>query len=157
MTRRSRLSGVGALAGIVAVIATPIAAWWLIGDQTFTGGRRDNLDYMYRAPHLSGRIATLAGAVALAAVVTGAAVLYMEARRRRVDSRWLGVVMLLMVSGVVLAGMDRIVTAGVVGANIGGGFAIFFGAPTVVAFAVWAVLWARHILRHPAGIDATAA
>jgi hypothetical protein len=157
MTRGRRLSGVSAVAGIVAVAATPIAAWWLIGDQTFTGGRRDNLDYMYRAPSISGRTTTTAGVVALVAVAAASACLYAAVRRRGFDSRWTAVVALLMMSGVVLAGVGRIVTAGVVGANIGGGVAIFFGAPTVAALVVCAVLRARWIHRHPVGAAPTAA
>ena len=53
-------------AGVVAVLATPVAAWWLVGDQSFNGHRRrDELDYMFRAPQISGWITTVAGIVAL--------------------------------------------------------------------------------------------
>ena len=157
MTRRPWLSGVSALTGIVAVVVTPIAAWWLIGDQTFTGGRRDNLDYMYRAPSISGRTTATAGVIALVAATAAIAGLSLAARRRRVDPRWLGVVALLMLAGVLLAGVGRIATAGVVGANIGGGLAMFFGAPTVVALVVCAALGARWIRRHPVGAAPAAA
>ena len=134
------------------MVATPIAAWWLIGDQTFTGGRREHLDYMYSAPSISGRTTATAGVIALVAVAAAIAGLSVAARRHLVDPRGLGVVALLMLAGVLLAGVGRIVTAGVVGANIGGGLAIFFGAPTVVALMVCAALRARWILRHPVGV-----
>jgi len=72
-------------------------------------------------------------------VVPSQFTVFRAARRRVLDSRWWLVVVLVTMAGVGLAAIERMVTAGVVGANIGGGLALFVGVP-VVALALIAAL-----------------
>jgi len=104
---------------------------------------------MLRAPHISGRITTVSGTVALIATIGGAAALILAVHRRTVDARWLAVVGALMGAGGALGAIVRVVTAGVVGANIGGGLAIIFGGGFTAVLVVGAAIGSWWIVRHP--------
>ena len=115
-------------AGGALVVATPVVTWWVSGD--LSEGVHDP-DYMVRPLPLSRvaetAIGTTAAAIALAALV----VVVRSARRHEVDRRWLAVLGPLVAAGVVCGFGWRVVTAGVIGANIGGGMVMLF-APWVV-------------------------
>ncbi len=143
---RGRRGRTPVLAGVVAV-STPVAAWWLVGDQSFGGRPGEELDYAFRAPDLSGWVTPVMGAIALAAGSLALMSLLFAARRREIDGRWRGVVTLLVVAGGLLAGIGRVATAGVIGANIGAGLAIFFGVPLCVVLILVALLKIRQIRR----------
>ena len=129
-----------ALAGCVATaLASPLTAWWLIGDLSYKGRPRDRLDYAYRAPRVSafahGRGV---GAATLVLVATVAAALAVAVLRRKLDWKWLRAACFLIAAGALLAMVGRVMTAGVVGANIGAGLYMFFGLPCVVGLVVLA-------------------
>ena len=63
------------------------------------------------------------------------AVLVVAARSRPLDGWWT-VLALLCAAGALAAAGSRVVTAGVVGANIGGGLFLLFGAPVVLALVI---------------------
>jgi hypothetical protein len=94
-------------AGVVAVSLTPLAGWWLIGDQSFTGRPRDDLDYAFRAPEIAGWITAAAGAIALVIATAAVVTLVFAARRGLIDDRWLGVIGMLIGAGVLLAFIAR--------------------------------------------------
>ena len=122
------------------MLLTPLAGWWLIGDQSFTGRPRDDLDYAFRAPEIAGWITAVAGAIALVIATAAVITVVLAVRRGLIDDRWLGVIGMLIGAGVVLAFIARTATAGVVGANIGAGLAIFFGGAIVAGLVVAAGL-----------------
>jgi len=134
-------------ATVAALSSGAVAGWWLIGDQSASLRYHRDLDYAWRAPDVPGWVVDVFGPIALALVVAVFVVLIRAAARGRVDRRWLPVLGSAAFTGVLLAGIARFETAGTIGANIGGGLAIMFGGPMVIALIVWIVLEARHLLR----------
>lgn len=124
-----------ASAGVVAVLAMPIATWWIVGDQSTT----ENLpDYIVEPPAVSADTALAFGLVATVLLVASVATLLGASHARRLDRSWWGVLLPLLGAGFVVGYSVRVVTAGVIGANIGGGMAIMFGGPLVVGLIGWA-------------------
>ena len=111
-----------------------VAAWWLIGDLSYRGPSEGGLDYVFESPDISDAITTLGGlaGLALAAIALWTLVVRGNAR---------GPAVILVAAGVLASLIARMITAGVIGANIGGALAMLFGAPAV-ALAVLASLWA---------------
>jgi hypothetical protein len=119
----------------------------VIGDQSEPIRGRRTLDYVVRAPDVPKWLATVAGASALGAVSVSICALVVGVHNRQLDRRWLGVVLVVMLAGFVGAGVERTVTAGVVGANIGAGLALFFGLPICALLVVFAALMSRDLVR----------
>jgi hypothetical protein len=107
------------------------------------------LDYAFRAPDVPDWIATAAGLVSLVAVFGCLVSLILASRRGFFDGSWFAVIGLLMGAGVLAAGICRVATAGVHGASIGAGFALFLGGPLVLGLGVDAILRAWRITRRP--------
>jgi len=134
-------------ASIGLVLATPPLAFWLIGDQS-TVDEREHPDHMVRLDLDAGTI-RLAGIAALVVAVVCATTLW-RAYRREPPARPARLVGALVLAGVGVAGILRVVTAGVIGANIGGGLAIVGGGPALVAvvgYGVWPYLRQRPVSR----------
>ena len=132
------------IAAAVLVGATPVATWWVVGDLSSEGF--DDLDYMVRPPAIPPLVETLAGVVAVAAVLASATVLGLALHRRRLRRVWRATVVPLCAAGVVVGCGARMVTAGGIGANIGGAMAVFFGLPLAFLLIVAAALngwWER--------------
>lgn len=123
------------VAFLVMVFATPVAVWWAVGDWSIDATEPD---YAVRPLALSGAAQTTAGVAASLLTAVAAVVLWRRGALRR-DRRWFGVLFALLVIGVLAAMGWRIVTAGVIGANIGAGFVIIFGVPLAAVVIVWAV------------------
>lgn len=136
-------------AAVVAVLAAPIAAWWLIGDLSEPARGTRDLDYVVRAPQVAPWAITTAGAVAVGAMAVAIVILAHAVRTGRLQRGWLGVVALLMVEGALIAGIARMLTAGSVGANIGGGLALIFGVPVVACLAICALAAVNHMRDAP--------
>ena len=128
--KRTQLAG----AGLVA--ATPVAAWWVVGDRSSRGF--DDLDYMFRPLDLPLWVEMLAGAVAVAVVMFSLFAL----AEARLDGTQLRTLVLLTVAGVIIGAGWRCVTAGVIGANIGGGMVLLLGLPLATGLIGAAVLGA---------------
>jgi hypothetical protein len=123
------------------VLAMPIAAWWVIGDQSEP---IDDPDYAFRPLDISSGTERAFGAVALVLVAGSVIVILISARRGRFDASWWRVLAPLIAAGAICGYGWRIMTAGVGGANIGAGFVLFFGAPIVLALTGWAAVnWIR--------------
>ncbi len=72
--------------------------------------------------------------------------------RHLFDARWWSVLVPLMAAGFITGAGWRVMSAGVIGANIGAGIVVLFGVPLVAALLVWAVarsIYIVHRLRHP--------
>jgi hypothetical protein len=126
------------LAAVALVLATPVATWFLVGDLSAT--RFDDLDYLWRAPDLPAAMDLVVGVLAALVVVASATVLAVALRRGQVRRQWSATVVLLCAAGAVLGYAGRVVSAGVIGANIGGGMMIVLAGPLVLALVV-AAAW----------------
>jgi hypothetical protein len=134
---------------VVAATAAGCAAW-LVGDLStidYGGG----LDYMVEPLPISSAAMTSLGLVSLALFVAVTAFLsssWPSGPQRMRLSQW---ILLPTAVGVILGAGYRVVTAGVIGANIGGGMVIMFGLPVCIALVTVAV---RRAPREPAGANA---
>ncbi len=66
-------------------------------------------------------------------------------RRASADLRWLAVVLPLLAAAVLLGWGWRVLTAGVIGANIGAGLVVAFGGPLVVAALLWSLIYSEQL------------
>lgn len=130
-----------AAAVFVSVPALAIATAWWIGDLSST---LDDPDYMLRPIDLSSETSWAVGFVATAACLVGAAAAVLLTRSGCCGRRLVAVLVPWWVLAVYLGLGYRIVTAGVIGANIGGGLFVLTSF-VVVPFAIGssvAVWWA---------------
>lgn len=127
-------------AAAVLVTAAPIAAWGLMGQQNATQLPPSQLDYAFRPWDMPHGLDTVLGAVSLLLAGAAAALLVRDTRRGRLDRRWWGVLAPLVVAGLLVGVGWRVMTAGVIGANIGAGLALFFGSPVVAGLLLWALV-----------------
>ncbi|MFD0315622.1 hypothetical protein [Streptomyces flavalbus] len=134
-TRGTLLTAASAL-----VAAVPVAAWGLMGQQDAEGFAPAELDYAYRPLDIADGPAALLGAAALLVGGLAAALLVRASRAGRLDVRWWQVLGPLMVTGVVVGVGYRVLTAGVIGANIGAGLTMLFGVPVVASLVAWSLV-----------------
>jgi hypothetical protein len=125
-------------AATALVIATPVASWGLVGRQDAAGYPRSELDYLVPPLDLAPSLETALGVVALLLAVAAGVALWWASRRGRFDRRWWHVVLPLLIAGLVVGTGSRVVTAGVIGANIGAGFVIVLGTPLVALLLAYA-------------------
>ena len=115
-----------------AVAGLPLASFatvWLVGDRSYTGPVEGGLDYAYRPIAVPSSVLIgvgVASTVALGVVLFGL-------RRSRTA---LAALACFAVAGVLLGLTYRIVTAGVIGANIGAGLALLGLVPLAAVLAV---------------------
>ncbi|GIF41649.1 hypothetical protein [Actinoplanes xinjiangensis] len=110
-------------------VATPVAAVWLIPDQTNEAARKlaaDGVELDYGIEPVSfGPVAdTVIGVVACAVVVICLALLASGTARRTIASAWWGVALSILAVGFFGGFCWRVWTAGGIGANIGAGFMV---------------------------------
>ena len=135
------------LAGVVLVAATPIAVWWLVGDLSTTAV--PDPDYMIHPIPMGAAVERLLGSSAVLLVGVSGAVLLGATWRGRLPARWWGVLVPLLAAGAFCGAGWRVLTAGVVGANIGGGLVLLGGGPIVLTLIGVAVVVARSLGRPP--------
>jgi hypothetical protein len=123
----------------ILLLATPVSAWWSIGDLS-ENIDKEQADYAFQPPHLSGPIQLALGAGALVLAVGALAVLLDATRRRVIDVRWWGVIGPFVAFGIYAGFAYRVMTAAVGGANIGAGMVIF-AAPTVLLTSIAISAW----------------
>lgn len=132
-------------AGAIVIAATPVVVWWLVGDLSYRGRVEGELDYLLKMPDIPGWSEAVLGGGALISGAVSALALVAKVRAGRVDSRWLIVVALLALIGALLGFAVRVLTAGVIGANLGPVFLVIFSVlPTLLVMA-WAAVLARRI------------
>ncbi len=127
---------------IGTLLALPAAVWWIIGDQTDSSIAGDSLDHMLEPLPLSGNVELGVGVAAVAVVVACSVVLVVRAHRQAWDRLWLGPLAAAASAAVITGYGCRVVTAGVIGANIGAGLAFFVIPPLVLILLVTAVVLA---------------
>jgi hypothetical protein len=149
--KRAVARWVALLASAGLVLAFPVATWWLVGDQS-TVPATAHPDFAFRPLNVSRaaeRAAGLASAL-LAAVML--LILVWFTVRHLFDARWWTVVVPLMAAGFITGAGWRVMTAGVIDANIGAGLVVLLGTPLVTALLVWAAarsIYLVHRQRHP--------
>lgn len=126
------------VAAVLIVLAVPVVTWWLVGDQSTTS--RDNADYVLRPPfRFSSRVTRAVGAGALVVTVAAGAVLIVASASHSFDLKWWTVVGPLLLLGILLGLGWRVLTAGVIGANIGAGLFMFLAGPVILAIVGWVI------------------
>ena len=135
MTHRGTLlAAAGAL-----VAAVPVAAWGLMGQQNAAGLPASQLDYAFKPLAVADGLDTVLGVIALLLAGIGGALLVRASWRGGLDVRWWGVLAPLVMAGLLVGVGWRVITAGVIGANIGAGFVILIGGPLVAGLLAWAL------------------
>ncbi len=133
--RRTRPTGPWAAVArsVVLLLSVFVTAWWLIGDLSYEGRVDGDLDYMMEAPDVPGWVTAVGGSAGAALAFVASRSLLVRADTRAPALTVLGV-------GVLAALMARVMTAGVIGANIGGGLSVMVtplvGIVTIVALVV---------------------
>ena len=136
-----------AVSGIGAIVAMPFAAWWLIGDQsTKTSRPRDQLEQLWQAPAISGRVTAIVGAIALAIAAVGVVACVVAVRRRMIDDPWLLVLFAFLAAGGLVGFIGRAFTAATIGANIGAGVVMITVVPTVFVLTGYGFLQAAWLI-----------
>jgi len=132
-------------AAVLIVLAAPVMTWWLVGDQSTASP--DKADYVFRPPfRFTNKAARALGTGALVVTVAAAALLISASASHSFDLRWWSVVGPLLLLGMLLALGWRVLTAGVVGANIGAGLFAFFVGPVILALVGWVIFAAISLL-----------
>ena len=135
MTHRGTLlAATGAL-----VAAVPVAAWGLMGQQNAAGLPASQLDHAFQPLGVPDGLATVLGVIALLLAGVGGALLARASWQGGLDVRWWGVLAPLVMAGLLVGVGWRVITAGVIGANIGAGFVTLVGGPLVAGMLVWAL------------------
>lgn len=151
MTNRGTLLS----AATVLVAAVPVAAWGLLGQQNSGELPASQLDYAFQPFGIPDGLDTVLGAIALVLAGVGATLLVRASRSGGMDKRWWGVLAPLVMAGVLVGVGWRVLTAGVIGANIGAGLVIFFGGPVVAGLLLWALGRGVWLANHRPGGDSS--
>ncbi len=135
---------VPAAAGLV--LAAPVLTWWLVGPLA-TAPASVGLDYAFRPWPISPASVRAAGIASSAAAGVSVVVLAWATVRRLLDARWWAVLVPLLAAGFIAGAGWRVMTAGVIGSNIGAGFVIILGGPLALALLAWALGYSVHLAR----------
>ena len=150
---RRRTSWSARVASVLLVLAAPVATWWLVGPNPGDGLgsdpmlRPDDYDYLFHPPAIDATMERVGGWAAVAIAALGVALLVAEARHGRIDRRWWPPIVAMTLVGAIIGLAGRVMTAAVVGANIGGGFMLLFGTPVVLALVIGSTVWSIQTLR----------
>jgi hypothetical protein len=140
MGRNARRAGWIA-ASIAVVPMAAVATWWLVGDATEVDP--EFASYLFRAPDIEPATERAAGLVATLLVVAYLIAALAAAVRAVSLDTYLGAAVCLVAAGALIGVFARILTAGVDGANIGGGFVLVFGLPLLLLLLALALVLAR--------------
>lgn len=150
---RRRTSWSARLASVLLILAAPVATWWLVGPNPGDGLgsdpmlRPDDYDYLFHPPAIDATMERVGGWAAVAVAALGVALLVVEARHGRIDRRWWPPIVGMTLVGAIIGLAGRVMTAAVVGANIGDGFMLLFGPPVVLVLVIGSIVWSIQNLR----------
>ena len=133
------------LAGLGLVISVPVATWWLVGDLS-TVSVDAGRDYAFQPWPVAPVTERALGIAALTVGLSAVAVLGWATRRRVMDARWWTVLVPLLAAGGIAGFSWRVMTAGVIGANIGAGLCVIVGGPVVAALLLFSLARAAVVL-----------
>ncbi|MEU1594496.1 hypothetical protein ABZ468_16905 [Streptomyces sp. NPDC005708] len=136
------------IAAFAVTLAAPVLTWWSVGDLSVHGYAAKDLDYAVQPPRLSPATESLLGALALGVMAVGGATFVIGILRTWIRRSWLAVLALLVVAGAVTGWAWRVMTAGVIGANIGAGIAVLLGGGAVLVLVSAAVARGAYLVLH---------
>ncbi|WP_156726017.1 hypothetical protein [Streptomyces apocyni] len=122
------------VAAVLLLLSSTVAVWWVVGQRTLD--EVADPDHAVRPWDIPAGVETTVGAGALLTLVLTASLFVEWTRTRRMDPVWWSALGPLLGVGVAVALGHRVVTAEVIGANIGAGFIVLFGAPVVALVGV---------------------
>jgi hypothetical protein len=131
-------------AALGLILATPVATWWLVGPLN-TAPARVGLDYTFRPWPISPVVGRAAGLAATAVAIVSLAISIWATIRRLLEARWWLVLLPLLAAGFIAGAGWRVMTAGVLGSNIGAGFVVLFGWPLAAFLVAFALGYSFHI------------
>lgn len=134
---------------VLLVLSTPVATWWLVGDQSTVPASAEP-DYAIRPWNISPAAEGTAGITALLLATAMTVLLARASALRRLDRRWWAVLIPLLVAGILAGAGWRVMTAGGIGANIGAGLYVMFLGPIFVGLVAWSVAATVYLITHPA-------
>lgn len=152
-TIRMRTASFARIAALGLIVATPVATWKLVGPNPGNelGSnptlRPDNYDYMFHPPVIDPSIERVVGVGALIVVIAAVGAIVVAARSGLIDRRWWAPIIATCVAGAIAGMAERVMTAAVDGANIGGGLMVLFGTPVILVLLLGSMLRSIHILR----------
>ncbi len=135
-------------AGIALVITFPVAVWWCVGDLSTVPLSADP-DYAFRPLPISPAVQRLTGPGSAGLAAGALTVLVMLTVRRRLAGPWWQVLGPLLAAGLIAGAGWRVMTAGVIGANIGAGFVLLTGCPAITGLLLWSAERAVCVARRP--------
>ncbi|WP_405425885.1 hypothetical protein [Micromonospora sp. NBC_00617] len=136
-----------AVVAAALVIAVPVATWWLVGDQS-TVPVSVNPDYTFKPFDVTPRTQRTAGVASAVLTIVALLMLARATRRKHLDPQWWRVLIPLLVAGLIVGYGWRVMTAGVIGANIGAGLVVLFAGPVVAALLIWSLAYSIYVLHH---------
>jgi hypothetical protein len=136
--RRSQL-----LAAALLIVATPLATWWVVGDVS-EDAPPAALSYSFDPPPLGSAASLVLGAGATVVAVVSLTLLGSATWRNTLDRVWWLVLLPLVALGVFAGWSYRVMTAGIIGANIGAGFVIL-ALPVAAVSSVTTALTGWHV------------
>lgn len=145
-TPRSTRSTRQAAACIGLVLATPVAAWWLMD---LLAEDLDDPDYFIRPLEIDPTLKLVIGITAVALAVGAVLELAVFEPARSLVERWWSVMCPLLIVGMISGGGWAILTAPSIGANIGAGVFLLTAPPVVLALVIWAGVSSYRVLRRP--------
>jgi hypothetical protein len=139
-------------AGIVLILAMPVATAWLVGDLTDAealalAAEGVPLDYGIEPISFGPGADRSIGIMACVAVMAAFAVLVLETLAARLRRAWWTVLLPLAAAGVVVGFGWRVWTAGGIGANIGAGLVLLLGGPLLLGLVIAALVPAVLLIR----------
>lgn len=137
-------------AAVGLILATPAATWWLVGPLN-TAPAPVGLDYTFRPWRISLLVARAAGMTATALALVSLAILIWATVRRLLEARWWLVLLPLLAAGFIAGAGWRVMSAGVLGSNIGAGFVVLFGWPLAAVLVAWALGYSFHLVGQARG------
>ena len=127
---RSPLPGwLPVVAAVVLVLALPLAkSWWYVGDVSEVPAAAEP-DYMIQPWNLGPGRELLVGIAALVLCVLAFVALLFATYQGKLTARWWAVLIPLIAVSVMVGATWRVLSAGVIGANIGAGIMLLLGRP----------------------------
>ena len=142
--RTDRTRTIPTVAAAALAAAVPVATWGLLGQQDESGLPPSQLDHAVEPLAVPAGLDTAIGLVALLVAGACAALLARASRHGTFEHRRWQVLGPLIFAGLLIGGGWRVLTAGVVGANIGAGLMVMIGGPVVAGLLLWSAgrgLW----------------
>jgi hypothetical protein len=137
LVKERRASRLVPTAGIA--LATPFLVWFAIGDMSFGGPGRTGLSHEYGPYQVGPESGYILGGVAVVIAIASVAALVIRTRQGAYDKGAWTVLAALAMAGAVASAGWRVMTAGVGGANIGGGCVLLVAPMLIAGLLIWAV------------------